>query len=87
MNRRAIRARRKHQGRGSRPPGSVALREPDLDAPADAAADVARYIADMTAQMASMARAARLDLLAYFLSTANAESEANARGVVDRELT
>ncbi len=83
MNTRAIRTRRKREGRGSPPPGRVALREPALDDPADPAAEVARYIADMTAQLASMARAAKLDLLAYFLSMANAESEANARADVD----
>ena len=83
MNTRAIRARRKREARGSPPPGRVALREPVLDDPGDQAGDVARYIADMTAQLASMARAARLDLLAYFLSMANAESEANARIDVD----
>jgi hypothetical protein len=80
------RARRKSEGRrSSQPPGHIAPREPALDDPADSAADVARYIADMTAQMASMARAAKLDLVAYFLSMANAESDAVTRSVVDRE--
>jgi hypothetical protein len=37
---------------------------------------VAGYIADMTAQLESMATAAGLDLLAYFLAMARAESEA-----------
>ena len=37
--------------------------------------DVARYITDMTAQLEAMAIAARLDLLAYFLGMARAESE------------
>ncbi len=37
---------------------------------------VALYIADMTAQLESMATAAGLDLLAYFLAMARAESEA-----------
>jgi hypothetical protein len=37
--------------------------------------DVARYIADMTAQLEAMAIAAHLDLLAYFLGMARAESE------------
>ena len=40
---------------------------------------VARYIADMAAQLESMATAARLDLLAYFLAMARAESETSAR--------
>ena len=37
--------------------------------------DVAHYITDMTAQFEAMAIAARLDLLAYFLGMARAESE------------
>ena len=40
---------------------------------------VAGYIADMTAQLESMATAAGLDLLAYFLAMARAESEAAAQ--------
>jgi hypothetical protein len=40
---------------------------------------VARYIADMTAQLETMATAAGLDLLAYFLAMARAESEAASR--------
>lgn len=43
------------------------------------AIDVARYIADMTAQLEAMANAAHLDLLAYFLGMAKAESELYAR--------
>jgi hypothetical protein len=43
------------------------------------AAAVAGYIADMTTQLESMARAAGLDLLAYFLAMARAEANA-ARG-------
>jgi hypothetical protein len=39
------------------------------------ALDVARYITDMTAQLEAMAIAGRLDLLAYFLGMAKAESE------------
>jgi hypothetical protein len=39
------------------------------------ALDIARYITDMTAQLEAMAIAARLDLLAYFLGMARAESE------------
>ena len=57
---------------GSRACGAKAPTEAaDADAPA-----VARYIADMTAQLESMATAAGLDLLAYFLAMARAESEA-----------
>ena len=43
------------------------------------ALDVARYVADMTAQLEAMAIAARLDLLAYFLGMARAESEIYVR--------
>jgi|GEM_PF-7049128 hypothetical protein len=43
-------------------------------------ADVARYVADMTAQLEAMATAAKLDFLAYLLSLARAESETIARG-------
>jgi hypothetical protein len=43
--------------------------------------EVARYIADMTGQLESMAIAANLDLLAYFLAMARAESESAARAV------
>src|SRR5579863_2163137 len=41
--------------------------------------DVARYITDMTAQLEAMAIAAHLDLLAYFLGMARAESEIYVR--------
>jgi hypothetical protein len=51
--------------------------------------DVARYITDMTAQLEAMAIAARLDLLAYFLGMARAESElfvrTNAVAEAERE--
>ncbi len=73
------RARRKSDGRSPQSRGRVGQKEPALEAPSDPAADVARYVAEMTAQMASMARAAKLDLLAYFLNMANAEAEAHAR--------
>ena len=39
------------------------------------AIDIARYVADMTAQLEAMSGAADLDLLAYFLSMARAEAE------------
>ncbi len=83
MNTRAIRPRRKREGRGSASSARVASRPPARDELADPTQDVARYIADMTTELASMARAARLDLLAYFLSMANAESESIARGGAD----
>jgi len=37
--------------------------------------DVARYVSEMAAQLEAMANAVRLDLLAYFLGMAKAESE------------
>ena len=76
MSTRANRPRRKREERGS----ASSARTPVRDEPSDPSADVARYIADMTAQLASMAGAAKLDLLAYFLNMANAESESIARG-------
>ena len=49
--------------------------------------DVARYITDMTAQLEAVAIAAHLDLLAYFLGMAKAESEILVRvsGVPEAE--
>ncbi len=53
------------------------------------ALDVARYITDMTAQLEAMAIAGRLELLAYFLGMAKAESEifvrTNAVAEAERE--
>ena len=40
---------------------------------------VARYLADMTGQLESMARAAEFDLLAYLLAMARAEADAVSR--------
>jgi hypothetical protein len=48
------------------------------------AAAVAGYIADMTMQLESMARASGLDLLAYFLAMARAEANV-ARGGAGEE--
>ncbi len=45
-----------------------------------APAAVAQYLADMTAQLESMADDAGLDLLAYFLALARLEAEERARG-------
>jgi hypothetical protein len=39
---------------------------------------VARYLADMTGQLESMARASKLELLSYLLSMARAEAESLA---------
>ena len=57
------------------------MAEPDSPALGDTppSDDVARYIADMTIQLASMASGANLELLAYFLNMAHAESIAVAR--------
>jgi hypothetical protein len=51
--------------------------------------DVARYITEMTTQFEAMAIAARLDLLAYFLGMAKAESELYVRtnAVAEAEIT
>ena len=40
---------------------------------------IARYLADMTAQLESMARAAELDLLAYLLAMARSEADSVSR--------
>src|ERR1700749_1737988 len=58
------------QRRANDPPHAAVTRE---------ALDVARYIPDMTAQLEAMAIAGRLDLLAYFLGMAKAESEIYVR--------
>ncbi len=61
--------------------GSSALSERNLhggDAETDGeigAEAVARYLADMTRQLESMARASKLELLAYLLAMARAEAE------------
>jgi hypothetical protein len=64
---------RDRRGEGGHDPSSS-------DAGTDAdAAETARYIADLTAQMETMAHAAKLDFLAYLLGLARAESDAVAR--------
>jgi hypothetical protein len=50
-----------------------------VDAESANEAAVAGYVAEMTAQLESMASAAGLDLLSYFLAMARAEGEASAR--------
>jgi hypothetical protein len=45
----------------------------------DSAEDTARYIADMIASLAYIAREARLDLLTYLLDMARVEAEMQAR--------
>jgi hypothetical protein len=51
----------------------------DALSPAVSTEDAARYIADMVASLAVMARAARLDLLNYLLEMARVEAELQAR--------
>ena len=51
--------------------------------PPEASAEIARYISQMTAEMAGMAGAARLDMLAYFLDMARNEAEMAARRPLD----
>ena len=47
-----------------------------LDSGEDGGRAVERYLADMTGQLESMARSAKLELLAYLLAMARAEAEA-----------
>ena len=49
------------------------------------ALDVARYVADLTAQLEAMAIAADLDLLAYFVGMARAEAEMFVRTNAEAE--
>jgi hypothetical protein len=67
-----------HQVCAAPEPRAGARRRASDCRPGDTAA-VARYVADMTAQLESMARAAGLDMLAYFLAMARAEANAPRR--------
>jgi hypothetical protein len=72
------RRKRREHGRTSKNAYSTPARRADSTSSGVASAealDVARYITDMTTQLEAMAVAARLDLLAYFLGMAKAESE------------
>jgi hypothetical protein len=51
------------------------------------ALDIARYAADMTAQLEAMSAAVDLDLLAYFLAMAKAEAELFLRTNAEAEPT
>ncbi len=51
----------------------------DDPSPGVSTEDAARYIADMVASLAMMAREARLDLLHYLLDMAHVEAELQAR--------
>jgi len=48
------------------------------------ALESAQYIAQMSAELASMARSANLDLLAYFLDMARVEATSSVRKLEDR---
>jgi hypothetical protein len=54
---------------------SKRTREPSPGEAIREALDIARYVADMTAQLEAMSAAVDLDLLAYFLAMAKAEAE------------
>ncbi len=72
------RRKRGEYGRAGQSSSTRPLRradDPSSGVAAREALDVANYITDMTAQLEAMAIAARLDLLAYFLGMAKAESE------------
>lgn len=61
----------------SPPRGSAAHAiEPD----SASAKEIAEYIASITAELAAMAGAARLDMLTYFLNMARLEAESRMRG-------
>lgn len=57
--------------------------KPAPEMSAAASEKVARYIADMTVQLASMASSANLELLAYFLKMAHAECVSQFRQPAD----
>jgi hypothetical protein len=90
---RRIRGEQGRAGRSGSGRGPRRANDPSHRAVTHEALDVARYITDMTAQLEAMAIAARLDLLAYFLGMARAESEiyvrtnavAEAEAEVERE--
>jgi hypothetical protein len=76
------RRKRAEYGRAAKGPFARPQRranDPSHAAVTQEALDVARYITDMTAQLEAMAIAGRLDLLAYFLGMAKAESEIYVR--------
>jgi hypothetical protein len=64
-------------------PPTSRLPEPQ---PADEALalESAQYIAQMSAELASIARASNLDLLAYFLEMARVEATSSVRKLEDR---
>lgn len=52
----------------------------------EAEAEIAGYIAQLTAEMSAMAETSRLDLLAYFLSLARLEAETIVRRPIMDDL-
>lgn len=46
----------------------------------ESAGEIARYIADMAAQLEAMAASGKMEFLAYLLGMVHAESQAIARG-------
>lgn len=79
--------RRGRKDRGGGPVEARAVVRGPAEGPAsrpDAreALDIARYVTDMTAQLEAMAIAAKLELIAYFLGMAKAESELYVRSNV-----
>jgi hypothetical protein len=66
------------------PSGEIETKSPAQAIPAKTVAapvGTAEYIAEMTAELASMARGSRLDLLAYFLDMACLEARNSARNL------
>jgi hypothetical protein len=59
--------------------GDGDVEEEDALSPAVSTEETARYIAEMVASLAMMAREARLDLLNYLLDMAHVEAELQAR--------
>jgi hypothetical protein len=84
------RKRGEHGRAGKSSPARLPKRadDPSRGVVAQEALDVAHYITDMTAQLEAMAVAAHLELLAYFLGMAKAESELFVRtnAVAEAEL-
>ena len=69
---------------GAAPPRSAAVEQDfrydeDDAGETDSEEDTARYIADMIASLAMIARQAKLDLLTYLLDMARVEAEMQAR--------
>jgi len=73
-----MRAQARRRGRNGRR-GTTRGQSPPLGGEAADAVEVARYIGDMTAQMETMASAAKLEMLAHLLRMATAESETISR--------